>query len=153
MCELPATSPIRVASTRDSARHGASHSDDAGGTHGADRGGECALRGQRHYPHDVRRCAYGIRSRWFEGVAAVAEFVEGAIFSAARRRGVTLRAGRCNGQPAFAVYQPGPDGSLVAAGLQILTITEQDGRPLVTDIVSYRSPDLAVRCGLPERIG
>jgi RNA polymerase sigma-70 factor (ECF subfamily) len=91
-------------------------------------------------------------SEWYEGVAAVAGFIEEAIFSVARPYGVALRPGRCNGQPAFAVYQPGPDGSLVAAGLQIVTISEQNGQPLVTDIVSYRSPDLVVRCGLPDRI-
>jgi RNA polymerase sigma-70 factor (ECF subfamily) len=92
-------------------------------------------------------------SEWFEGVAAVAGFVEQAIFSAARPYGVALRPGRCNGQPELAVYQPGPDGSLVAAGLQIVTISEQNGQPLVTEIVSYRSPELVVRCGLPDRIG
>jgi RNA polymerase sigma-70 factor (ECF subfamily) len=92
-------------------------------------------------------------SEWFEGVAAVAGFIEEAIFSVARPYGVALRPGRCNGQPAFAVYQPGPDGSLVAAGLQVLTISEQNSRPVVTDIVSYRSPELVVRCGLPDRIG
>ena len=38
------------------------------------------------------------------------------------------------------------------AGLQILEIGERQGRLVVTDIVSYRVPDLAVRCGLPARI-
>ncbi len=101
---------------------------------------------------DVRLSMPPMRE-WFDGVAAVAQFVEEAIFSAARPYGVTMRAGHCNGQPAFAVYQPGPDGSLVASGLQVLTITEEKGRPLVTDIVSYRAPELVVRCGLPDRIG
>jgi RNA polymerase sigma-70 factor (TIGR02960 family) len=91
-------------------------------------------------------------SEWFEGVTAVAGFIEQAIFSAARPYGVALRPGRCNGQPAFAVYQPGPGGSLVAGGLQIVTISEHNGKALVTEIVSYRSPELVVRCGLPERI-
>ncbi len=91
-------------------------------------------------------------SEWFEGLAAVAQFVEQAIFSAARPYGVALRSGRCNGQPAFAVYQPGPEGDLVAAGLQILTIGERNGQPRVLDIVSYRIPDLVVRSGLPDRI-
>ena len=91
-------------------------------------------------------------SEWFEGVEAVAGFVQQAIFSVARPYGVALRQGRCNGQAAFAVYQPGPDGSLVAGGLQIVTISEQNGKALVTEIVSYRSPELVVRCGLPDRI-
>ena len=88
-------------------------------------------------------------SEWFEGVAAVADFVEGSIFSAARPYGVTLRAGRCNGQPAFAVYEPGPAGSLVAAGLQILTITDQDGRLLVTDVVSIAALTSLGAVGFP----
>jgi RNA polymerase sigma-70 factor (TIGR02960 family) len=92
-------------------------------------------------------------SEWFEGVGDVMRFVEHAIFSAVRPNGVTLCAGRCNGQPAFAVYQPGPDRTLVVTGLQILAIGEKEGQPVVTDIVSYRDPGLALRCGLPERIG
>jgi RNA polymerase sigma-70 factor (ECF subfamily) len=92
-------------------------------------------------------------SEWFDGVAAVAGFIEQAIFSAARPYGVALVPGRCNGQGAFAVYQPGPDGSLVAGGLQIVTISERNGEALITDIVSYRSPELVVRCGLPDRVG
>jgi hypothetical protein len=36
--------------------------------------------------------------------------------------------------------------------LQIVTISEQNGKALVTEIVSYRSPELVVRCGLPDRI-
>ena len=92
-------------------------------------------------------------SEWFEGVSAVGQFVEQAIFSGARPYGVSLRAGWCNGQPAFGVYQPGADGSLVAGGLQVLTIGQREGQVLVTDIVSYRVPELAVRCGLPDRIG
>jgi RNA polymerase sigma-70 factor, ECF subfamily len=91
-------------------------------------------------------------SEWFQGVVAVAQFVEDVIFSAARPHGVALWAGGCNGQPAFAVYQPGPDGTLVVTGLQVLAIGVARGRPLVTDIVSYRDPDLARRCGLPDRL-
>jgi RNA polymerase sigma-70 factor (ECF subfamily) len=91
-------------------------------------------------------------SEWFEGVASVASFVEQAIYSAARPFGVELRAGRCNGQPAFAVYQPGSDGSLIAGGLQVLEIGEREDRMVVTEIVSYRVPELVVRCGLPDRI-
>ena len=101
---------------------------------------------------DIRFSMPPLRA-WFEGVAAVGQFVEQAIFSVARPYGVTLRSGRCNGQPAFAVYQPGPDGDLVAAGLQILTIGERNGQARVLEIVSYRIPDLAARSGLPDRIG
>lgn len=92
-------------------------------------------------------------SEWFEGATAVAGFVERVIFSAARPYGVALRPGRCNGQAAFAVYEPGPDGALVAGGLQVVTIGERDDKALVTEIVSYRGPELVVRCGLPDRVG
>ena len=100
---------------------------------------------------DVRFSMPPLRE-WFEGVEAVAGFVEAAVFSAARPHGVALHPGRCNGQPAFAVYAPDSAGVLVADGLQILTILEQSGHPVVTDIVSYRNPDLVVRCGLPARL-
>jgi RNA polymerase sigma-70 factor (ECF subfamily) len=100
---------------------------------------------------DVRLSMPPLRE-WFEGVSSVGQFVEQVIFSVARPYGVALRAGRCNGQPAFAVYQPGAEG-LVAGGLQILAIEERKGQLRVTDIISYRNPDLVVRCGLPDRIG
>ncbi len=92
-------------------------------------------------------------SEWFSGREAVATFVETAIFSAARPHGIPLLSGWCNRQPAFAVYQPGPDGTLEAAGLQILEISAVGGCPVVTDIVSYRMPDLVTRCELPGRLG
>jgi RNA polymerase sigma-70 factor (TIGR02960 family) len=88
-------------------------------------------------------------SAWFDGRAAVAQFIDSAIFAPARPHGVTLRAGWCNGQPAFATYQPDAAGHLAATGLQILQLGEVNGEPLVTALVSYRDPALAVRCGLP----
>ena len=91
-------------------------------------------------------------TQWFDGRRDVAEFLERAVFSAARPHGVPLRAGWCNGQPAFATYEPGPDGHLVGSGLQVLELADRDGRLVVTDIASYRDPDLVTRCGLPGRI-
>ncbi len=91
-------------------------------------------------------------SAWFDGRAAVATFVDSVIFGAARPHGVTLRSGSCNGQPAFATYEPGGPGHLVATGLQILQVDEVDGEPLITALVSYRDPAIAVRCGLPATI-
>jgi RNA polymerase sigma-70 factor (ECF subfamily) len=90
---------------------------------------------------------------WFDGRPAVARFIDAAVFAAARPRGVHLRAGSCNGQPAFADYEPDEHGQLVASGLQILQLGEVDGRVLITALVSYRDPELAVRCGLPAVIG
>ena len=76
-----------------------------------------------------------------------------ASLGLARRRGVPMRAGWCNGQPAFATYQPGEQGRLTASGLQVLELADRDGRPRITAIVSFRSPALAARCGLPARLG
>jgi RNA polymerase sigma-70 factor (ECF subfamily) len=97
---------------------------------------------------DIRLSMPPLRE-WFSGASAVGGFVEHAIFAAARPYGVTLRPGWCNRQPAFATYEPGPESSLVVSGLQVLEVRERNGRALVSDIVSYRDPDLAVRCGFP----
>ena len=89
---------------------------------------------------------------WFDGREAVAAFVANAIFAPARPHGVHLRAGSCNGQPAFATYEPDGENRLVVNGLQVLQLSEVDGRPLITTLVSYRDPALAVRCGLPPSL-
>ena len=89
---------------------------------------------------------------WFDGREAVAAFVADAIFAPARPHGVPLRAGSCNGQPAFATYQPDGEGHLVVSGLQVLQLGEVDGQPLITTLVSYRNPALAIRCGLPPSL-
>ena len=89
---------------------------------------------------------------WFEGREAVATFVENAIFAPARPYGVQLRAGTCNGQPAFATYEPDDQGRLAVSGLQVLQLGEVDGRLLISSLVSYRDPALAIRCGLPSTL-
>ena len=76
-----------------------------------------------------------------------------AIFAAARPHGVPLRGGWCNGQPAFAVYQPDAAGRLTASGLQLLELDERGGALVISAIVSYRDLDLPARCGLPPVIG
>jgi RNA polymerase sigma-70 factor (TIGR02960 family) len=91
-------------------------------------------------------------SAWFDGRAAVARFVDNAIFADARPYGVALKAGSCNGQPAFGTYQPDGAGHLVVTGLQILQVSEVNGEPLITALVSYRDPAVAARCGLPAVI-
>jgi RNA polymerase sigma-70 factor (ECF subfamily) len=91
-------------------------------------------------------------SAWFEGRDAVAGFVEQAIFASARPYGVSLRPGWCNGQPAFAIYEPDDSGRLVASGLQVLELDDVRGQFLITGIVSFRDPGLPVRCGLPAAI-
>ena len=89
---------------------------------------------------------------WFDGREAVAAFVEKAIFTPARPHGVQLRAGSCNGQPAFATYEPDGEGHFVVSGLQVLQLGEVDDQPLITTLVSYRDPALAIRCGLPPAL-
>src|SRR5215472_15373586 len=89
---------------------------------------------------------------WFDGREAVGAFVENAIFAPARPHGIGLRAGWCNGQPAFATYEPDGHGRLVASGLQVLQLADVDGQPLITALVSYRDPALAIRCGLPPAL-
>jgi RNA polymerase sigma-70 factor (TIGR02960 family) len=86
---------------------------------------------------------------WFDGRQAVAAFTENAIFAPARPHGIRLLAGWCNGQPAFATYAPDGQGRLVASGLQVLQLADVDGEPLITALVSYRDPAIAIRCGLP----
>ena len=63
-----------------------------------------------------------------------------------------LTAGSCNGQPAFATYQPDGQGLLVASGLQVLQLADVDGQVLITALVSYRDPALVSRCGLPSSL-
>jgi RNA polymerase sigma-70 factor (ECF subfamily) len=92
-------------------------------------------------------------TEWFLGRDDVAEFLERVVFSAARPHGVPLRGGWCNGQPAFATYEPGPDGALRVGGLQILELVERGGHLVVMDIVSYRDPALATQCGFPAQPG
>jgi len=89
---------------------------------------------------------------WFDGREAAAAFVENAVFAPARPHGIRLRAGWCNGQPAFATYQPDDQGRLIASGLQVLQLADVDGQPLITALVSYRDPALAIRCGLPAAL-
>lgn len=49
--------------------------------------------------------------------------------------------------PAFATYEPDDEDHLVVSGLQILQLGEVRGQLLITTLVSYRDPALAVRCG------
>jgi RNA polymerase sigma-70 factor (TIGR02960 family) len=86
---------------------------------------------------------------WFQGREAVAAFLEEAVFGPARPHGIPLEAGTCNGQPAFATYEPDPEGRLVVSGLQVLQLADTGGQPLITALVSYRDAGLAVRCGMP----
>jgi RNA polymerase sigma-70 factor (ECF subfamily) len=100
---------------------------------------------------DVRLSMPPLRE-WYEGRIAVAAFTENVIFAAHRPSGVTFRPGWCNSQPAFASYLPDAAGTMVVDGLQILEVRDRGGQVLVTDIVSYLDPGLAIRCGFPGEI-
>ncbi len=100
---------------------------------------------------DVRLSMPPLRE-WYEGRLAVAAFTEHAIFASHRPNGITFRPGWCNGQPAFATYLPDSGGNMVVNGLQLIEVRERGGRVLVTDIISYRDPGLAIRCGFPSQI-
>jgi RNA polymerase sigma-70 factor, ECF subfamily len=100
---------------------------------------------------DIRFCMPPLTA-WFDGREAVAAFIENAVFAPARPHGIRLMAGWCNGQPAFATYEPDSQGRLVASGLQVLQLASVDGQPLITALVSYRDPALAIRCGLPAAL-
>jgi RNA polymerase sigma-70 factor (TIGR02960 family) len=89
---------------------------------------------------------------WFDGREPVAAFIENAVFAPARPHGIRLRVGWCNGQPALATYEPDGQGRLVASGLQVLQLADLDGQLLITALVSYRDPGLAIRCGLPAAL-
>jgi RNA polymerase sigma-70 factor, ECF subfamily len=93
-------------------------------------------------------------SEWFDGRTAVGSFVDEAIFALVRPFGIPLRSGWCNGQPAFAPYLPDAKGDLVVGGLQVLEVDDpgEGGRLSIRAIVSFRDPDLALRCGFPHRI-
>ena len=54
-----------------------------------------------------------------------------------------------NGQPAFATYEPDAEGRLVVSGLQVLQLASTGGQPLITALVSYRDPAVAIRRGMP----
>ncbi len=68
-----------------------------------------------------------------------------------RVRAAAVGSGEC---PACgpATSEPDGRGSLTASGLQILQVAEVNGEPLITALVSYRDPVIAVRCGLPAII-
>jgi hypothetical protein len=87
----------------------------------------------------------------FDGRDAVAAFVEAVIFGPSRPHGVAVLAASCNGQLAVGTYAPDADGALVVGGVQILQLRAVGDELLVSGIVSYRDPELAVRCGLPAR--
>jgi RNA polymerase sigma-70 factor (ECF subfamily) len=85
---------------------------------------------------------------WYEGAADVVSFVTVAIFGPTGGAGLVMRRARANGQHAVATYEPADAGSRVS-GLQVLHIDAES--LLISSITSFRDPELAMRCGFPDR--
>jgi RNA polymerase sigma-70 factor (ECF subfamily) len=81
---------------------------------------------------------------WFAGRERIGRFLAAVVLTEAGRFALVPTA--ANGQPAFAAYIRGTDGSLRAHGIQVLTIAS--GR--IAGVVSFNDGDLLVRFGLPD---
>jgi RNA polymerase sigma-70 factor (ECF subfamily) len=82
-------------------------------------------------------------AEWFQGRDAVLEFLPRGPF---RRRWKTVPTS-ANGQPAFAAYWVDEDGSLHAEGIVVLDF---DAEGQISQITSFRDPDLMPNFGLPR---
>jgi RNA polymerase sigma-70 factor (ECF subfamily) len=82
-------------------------------------------------------------AEWFQGRDAVLEFLPRGPF---RRRWKTVPTS-ANGQPAFAAYWVDEDGSLRAEGIVVLDF---DAEGQISQITSFRDPDLMPNFGLPR---
>jgi RNA polymerase sigma-70 factor, ECF subfamily len=83
-------------------------------------------------------------SEWFRGRDAVTEFLPRGPFRTRRWKMVPTRA---NGQPALAAYWIDEDGTLHAEGIVVLDLTPAGE---ISQITSFRSPDLLPKFGLPQ---
>ena len=63
---------------------------------------------------------------WYQGRAAIKDFLDRHILQALPPRSLRLVATRANGCPAFAVYQRDRTGRFQFAALQILTIASDE---------------------------
>lgn len=71
------------------------------------------------------------RPLWLHGVADVVQFFQSARFSAYWQAGLRLQPTRANGQPAFAFYQRGADGSFRAHSLMVTRFVADQTAELV----------------------
>jgi RNA polymerase sigma-70 factor (ECF subfamily) len=84
---------------------------------------------------------------WFTGRRAVARFV--ASFLLTEPGGLRLVPVMANGQPAFAVYQRGPDSAYHAHAVLVPTVTPSG----IARIVAFQDPGLFGSFGLPQEHG
>ncbi|MBK8030966.1 MAG: RNA polymerase subunit sigma-70 [Chloroflexi bacterium] len=83
---------------------------------------------------------------WYQGTAAIHQIVGARVF--AGQPGLwRLLPARANGQIAFGLYRRG-DACYAAYGIQIVTFAGDR----ISDIITFRKPDLVPRFGLPARI-
>jgi len=81
---------------------------------------------------------------WFAGRATVASFMASRVF--ARFGGFRMVPVIANGQPAFAAYTRGDDGSYHAHEVLVPTVTKTG----IARIVVFLSPELVTMFGLPD---
>jgi RNA polymerase sigma-70 factor (ECF subfamily) len=84
-------------------------------------------------------------AEWFSGRDAVAEFLPRGPLRADKRW--KLVPTRASGQPAMGAYWADDDGPLRAEAIIVLTLSEEGG---ISEITSFRVPDLLPRFGLPQ---
>ncbi|HEY5352715.1 MAG TPA: sigma-70 family RNA polymerase sigma factor [Streptosporangiaceae bacterium] len=84
---------------------------------------------------------------WFTGRGAVLTFVAANVLTTRGR--FRLQPASANGQPAFAIYEHGPDGAYRAHAVQVLTVTP--GGIARLDI--FLDPGLFRAFGLPPQLG
>ena len=81
---------------------------------------------------------------WFAGRATVTSFMASRVF--ARFGGFRMVSVMANGQPAFAAYTRGDDGSYHAHEVLVPTVTKTG----IARIVVFLSPELVTMFGLPD---
>ncbi|MBK9746060.1 MAG: sigma-70 family RNA polymerase sigma factor [Chloroflexi bacterium] len=81
---------------------------------------------------------------WYQGKAAIHQIVGTRVF--AGMPGWRLLPARANGQIAFGLYRRGADG-YAAYGVQVVTFAGD----AISDIITFRKPDLVERFGLPPQ--
>ena len=84
---------------------------------------------------------------WFAGRPAVLGFIDAQLLTAPGQ--LLLVPVTANGQPAFAVYERGPDGTFRAHAIQVLTVTATG----IARIVAFADPGLFPAFGLPPERG
>ena len=84
---------------------------------------------------------------WFAGAQTVASFFGSHVFTEAGR--YRLVPTGANGQPAFAAYERGPDGTYQAHAVFVLTLTGTQ----IARIVIFLDPGLLALFGMPAGLG